>query len=73
MAGIKLSDIPLNVPAEHRTAAPSGVLRFFERKDGSRILQQEFAVLTYRDGKPFSRTFEWHDVPLVKDETGAVN
>lgn len=73
MAGIKISDIPFTVPSDARSAAPSGVLRFFERKDGTRILQQEFAVLTYRDGKPFSRTFEWHDVPLVKDETGAVN
>lgn len=73
MVDIKLSDIPLNAPSDTRTAAPSGVLRFFERKDGSRILQQEFAVLTYRDGKPFSRTFEWHDVPLVKDETIIAN
>lgn len=63
---VKISDLPMT--NEQRTAAPSGVLRFFERKDGSRILQQEFAVLTYRDGKPYSRTFEWHDVPLVKDE-----
>lgn len=53
-----------------RIAAPTGVLRFFERKDGSRILQQEFAVITM---PAKTRSHEWHDVPLVKDETIIAN
>lgn len=65
-----MTDEILYVPAQETILTePTMSLRFVYKQlsngSVSRILQQEFSVMTYRDGKPHSRTSEWRDIPCI--------
>jgi len=32
------------------------------------VLQQLWAIISYRDGRPYERTWQWRDVPIAQDD-----
>jgi hypothetical protein len=48
------------------TSATPHELRFTV-KDGKRILQQRWRIITYMHGTPIGSAEEWRDVPLVEE------